>query len=277
MRFRHTEAGGYRWVTNPNDVYIGKSLEVYGEWSFGEVALLRDHLTPDAAVVEVGANIGAHTVPLARHVHQGTVRCFEPQRIGFQLLCANIVGNDCVNVQATNAAVGAMPGKARIADLDPARPLNFGAVQVRGQGAAEADDTRTYVDVPLVTLDEALDPDRPVALIKCDAEGMEAEVLRGARETVSRHRPILYLEDDRTAHSQVLFETVRDMGYDIWWHGVPLFRPDNLASTRENIFGNVYSFNLLCFDKALNKTVEGLRKIETLADHPLLKNTQAGA
>lgn len=34
MMFRRSEAGVYRWVTIPNDVYVGKSLEVYGEWLF---------------------------------------------------------------------------------------------------------------------------------------------------------------------------------------------------------------------------------------------------
>lgn len=261
MRFRQSEAGGYRWLTNPNDVYIGRSLDVYGEWSFGEIELLTRHLADDATVVEVGANVGAHTVPLARHVARGKVIAFEPQRIAFQLLCANAVGNDCANVFARNEAVGAEPGTAHIPEIDPFRTFNFGGVQVVRSGGG--------TPVPLVTLDEALEAESSVALIKCDAEGMETEVLLGAAETVRRHRPLLYLEDDRTAHSQALYDAARALDYDVWWHAVPLFRPDNIAGVAENIFKNIYSMSLFCADAALGLAVPGLTKLRSFADHPM--------
>lgn len=53
------------WIT---DTYIGQSLDMYGEFSEGETALLRQIIRPGATVVEVGANIGAHTVCLAKAV-----------------------------------------------------------------------------------------------------------------------------------------------------------------------------------------------------------------
>ncbi len=68
MNVRLTSVGTTRFLTFPNDVFVGKSLEVYGEWSFEEVLLLAMLLPKASNVVEVGANIGAHTVFIAREV-----------------------------------------------------------------------------------------------------------------------------------------------------------------------------------------------------------------
>ena len=46
----------------PNDQYIGKSLDLYGEFSEDEIAIFRQIVRPGATVIDVGANIGCHTV-----------------------------------------------------------------------------------------------------------------------------------------------------------------------------------------------------------------------
>src|SRR5688572_32765085 len=75
---------------NTNDLYISRSMDMYGEWCESEVALLLQVLKPGHVVLDVGANIGTHTVALATHVTAaGTVYAVEPQRLTFQLLCAN--------------------------------------------------------------------------------------------------------------------------------------------------------------------------------------------
>jgi hypothetical protein len=48
------------------DRFLGTSLRIYGEWSEGEVDVYNVLLKPTDIAVEVGANIGALTVPLAR-------------------------------------------------------------------------------------------------------------------------------------------------------------------------------------------------------------------
>lgn len=66
--FKRINAKHGTFLIPPKDIYIGRSLEVYGEWCEGEVALFAQLLKPGATVVEVGANIGSHTVPIARAV-----------------------------------------------------------------------------------------------------------------------------------------------------------------------------------------------------------------
>ncbi len=47
---------------NINDMYVGRSLDLYGEFSEGEAAMLGQILRPGMVVCDIGANIGCHTV-----------------------------------------------------------------------------------------------------------------------------------------------------------------------------------------------------------------------
>ena len=68
---RLTTTNGVTFITKSNDFFVSKSLEVYGEWSFGEIELLAQILTKSENIVEAGANIGAHTVFLAKDIRWG--------------------------------------------------------------------------------------------------------------------------------------------------------------------------------------------------------------
>src|SRR5579872_1904700 len=66
----------------PHDIYIGRCLDLYGEYSELEVALLNQIVTPGMVVIDVGANIGAHTIFFAAATGpKGLVIAYEPQRI----------------------------------------------------------------------------------------------------------------------------------------------------------------------------------------------------
>ena len=244
---------------NRNDQYVGASMAKYGEFSPGESWIFRTLLVPGATVVEVGANIGAHTVELARLVAPGgVVHAFEPQRIVFQTLCANLALNGCVNVFAHHAAVGAAAGEILVPFLPPRRPNNFGGLSLQGATQGEK--------VPLRTIDSLeLSACR---LMKIDCEGMEAEALRGAAETIRTLRPFLYVENDRQDRAAELIDLLLSWNYQLYWHTPPLFVPENFAADSENIFGDIVSINMLCIPAELNITVQGLQKVERKSAEP---------
>ncbi len=114
-------------VYNKNDIYIGGSLQKYGEFSISEQIVFRQMLRDGMLAVEVGANIGAHTVELSRFVGtRGEVHAFEPQRIVFQTLCANLALNQCANVFAQQVALGKEPGFTMVPPVEPSARTNFG-------------------------------------------------------------------------------------------------------------------------------------------------------
>lgn len=238
---------------NRYDTFIGASLRKYGEWSAAELDVFRQIVLPNHIVVEVGANIGAHTVALSRIVGAGgAVITFEPQRLVFQTLCANLALNSCANVVARQAAVGAEVGELVVPVLPPNLPNNFGALPLGGRWEHGE-------SVPLVTIDSLqLSACR---LIKMDVEGMEVEALRGAADTIRRCRPALYVENDREERSSALIALLLSYGYRLYWHAPFLFQSDNFAGETENIFGRIASFNMLCVPRESDGGISGLVEV----------------
>ena len=124
---------------NTNDTVVGLSVLQYGEYFESEVELFRQIVRPGMVVADVGANIGTHTLALARQVGpSGWVYAFEPQRIAFQSLCANMALNSIANADCEQAAVGQTNGSSYVLDLDPRVSNNFGGFGLGdGAGAEE--------------------------------------------------------------------------------------------------------------------------------------------
>jgi FkbM family methyltransferase len=235
-----------------NDVYIGRSLETYGEMGELEVRALCGLVAPDDVAIEVGANIGTNAVPVAKRLGpQGRLFAFEPQRQVHQMLCANVALNGLSNVVTFWAAAGAHQGAITVPPINYENKGNFGGVSL----GAHEDGER----VPVITLDSLrLNACR---MIKIDVEGMELEVLQGGDETIRRLRPRLYMENDRREKSAALITHVTGLGYRCYWHLPPLYNPDNFRKHQQDIFGRVVSVNMLCLPEGDPLDVSRLRPV----------------
>ena len=102
-----------------NDQYIGKSLSEYGEWSEAEVSLVKQLLADSENMIEVGSNIGTHTIPLAKQVlNGGFVYAIEPQYQNHKLLLNNIKDNELKNVEVLKVAISSKEGEAYMNTFD---------------------------------------------------------------------------------------------------------------------------------------------------------------
>jgi FkbM family methyltransferase len=251
------------------DRYVGRSFTEYGEYSEGEVDIFRQCLRPGDVALDIGANFGSHTLPLAQLVGpSGKVFAFEPQRILFQILCGNVALNELPNVHALPVALGRAAGRTKVPALDYRGANNFGGISL---GGAQGE------DVPVVALDQL--EVTTAKLIKIDVEGMELDVLAGAMATLARCRPILYVENDRAAKAEALVAQVRDAGYRMWWHMPPLFNAANFFGNPTNVFGNIVSFNMLCLPRESTTAIQGMSEITSPQEASALLRglTQAGS
>lgn len=253
------------FVANENDVYIGRALIAYGEFCELESNLLQRYCRPGKVVVEVGANIGGHTVTIARSVGAtGRVVAIEPQPIVFQCLCANLALNCVLNVDALNCGC-AESGRALVLPaVDYAKEGNFGGIALQSQS------TGPSISVRCESLDNLLHDFRQVDFIKIDVEGMEQEVLAGSTQVIECFKPVLYVENDRPQKSKSLVEMVHALGYRAWWHTPPLFNPDNYYNNKHNLYPGICSFNMVCLPQGhTEETVQGLQEVLATEPHPL--------
>jgi len=178
----------------------------------------------------------------------GLIVAIEPQRLVFQVLCANLALNSRTNVFAHACAVGAENGSILVPVLPPDQVSNFGGVSLRNAQQGEL--------VPLRRLDE-------MGLARChvlkiDVEGMEVEVLRGAAGLIEEHRPAIYAENDRKERSKELLELIWSLNYRIFAHNPRLYSPANFAADTENLFPGVASMNILCLPAERRMSIQGM-------------------
>lgn len=241
------------FVYNVNDRYIGRSLDLYGEYCESEARLFGQILHPGETAIDVGANIGALAVPMANAVGpKGRVIALEPQRVLHQMLCANAALNGLTNMVCLNAAASAKEGLVSVPALDYGSANNFGGIALNSNAAQ----TET---VACLTVDALKAP--ACRLIKIDVEGMELEVLKGAEGTLVRHRPVLHVENDRRPNSAALIQHLLDRSYRLWWHIAPLFEPDNFFGLNEDVFGNLACVNILAVPVEIASNIKGLRPV----------------
>jgi FkbM family methyltransferase len=149
----------------------------------------------DGIVLDIGANLGSFTLPLAKANSHLTFHSFEPQRIIYYQLCANTLINGLNKVYCHNFGLSDKQDRFEVVVPDYANETNIGAFsidkQVREteyecptQGATE-----TMVVFPLDDGQHA-----NVRLIKIDVEGHELEVLKGAKKTLkdNNYPPIIF-------------------------------------------------------------------------------------
>jgi FkbM family methyltransferase len=185
---------GYFW-TKPGDSAIGFSLFANGEFDYADFTRLEAAITsglislPENAIfMDVGANIGTHTIyAMKSGLFAGAV-CFEPDPENFRFLRMNVEENGYADkCHLFNTALGAEAGTA---ELELAAD-NFGDHRIRAQSASAnitnqyGEEQRKTVSVPIQTLDAALS-EINVNPAKCflhmDVQGFEPYILQGASE-----------------------------------------------------------------------------------------------
>lgn len=151
-------------------------------------ALFFDLVRPGQCLVDVGTHFGYEAKLLARLTGPtGSVHAFEPNPEVAAFAAHNL--NTTPWVQLHRTALSDACGRTTFA-LPPLKNSAFG-----GLGGENA----RHVEVELETLDHVFaNQSAPVALIKCDAEGHEEAILRGAQKLIARDHPALVLETGMT-------------------------------------------------------------------------------
>nr|WP_233446467.1 FkbM family methyltransferase [Paraburkholderia terrae] len=227
-------------IVNRNDFAIKQDGGVFGvgfqlltasQFDLNEIKLAllildlrRRHFGDGVVAIDGGANVGVHTIEWSRHMYGwGEVHSFEAQEAVYYALAGNIALNNCMNVRARLAALGESCGEMSVPRPDYTRPASFGSLELRQRENTEAIgqpisyDAQHGVKVPVIDL-PSLNLDR-LDFLKLDVEGMEVDVLRGARAVLERHRPVMLIEmikSDRDAIQTFLTE----LGYRQFDYGI---------------------------------------------------------
>ncbi len=229
---------------NADDEVIGKSLQMYGQWAMDEIALLTDLMQRQTSgdFIDLGANVGCHTVALASLFPDRQVFAFEANPASFQILAANVAINSLSNAKLFNLLVGESSAMRKVIITWPDRGLNLGAVRFEVVAATREDGVLALQ----AAVDDVYPQSRSVAVVKADLEGMELPALVGLRATLARNRAAFYFENGAQQNTGRIFDELRKLGYETFWHINQPFDPDNFLANPANIYGNRVEVATLC-------------------------------
>jgi O-antigen biosynthesis protein len=215
-----------------NDTIVSRSLREYGEWAQAEIEFLLALVGSRDIVLDIGAFIGTHTLAFARRLNGGgEVYAFEPQPVFFEVLKKNVVQNGIANVKLFNAAVSEEVSQANVSELDVRNAGNFAGTSICDGVCTSRGDHKHYT-IDVMTVDQ-LAIDR-CDLIKIDAENMEINILRGARQTLVAKRPVVFAECNSLQYGWPVVEFMKGQGYSTYLLNVPAYNTNNFRQIVDN-------------------------------------------
>jgi len=245
-----------------NDDPIGTCLAVYGEWAEQEFDVISQLVTPNTNCIDVGANIGTHSVWLSRKCTNGVIFSIEPQFYIFNFLITNLMLNDCMNcftfknfISDVDATFVTAPVLRPISDK-----FNYGEFNIN-----LCTNNNNGVPTKIVRLDEIEYVDNyDIGFIKMDCEGVEGEVLKSGHKTITKNKPNLYIEFNGIKGNQSVVDILNDYGYNCYWHVYPKFNVNNHNKSDINVYlyeheigvmpnvsnaSRIFESNLICIHK----------------------------
>jgi FkbM family methyltransferase len=217
-----------------------------------ELPFVRQLLQPGQNVIDIGANYGVYTLPMAQKVGaNGHVWAFEPASSTAQFLARGIAENGFEHVTLEQKAISSATGSAQLAFHVQAELRSI----VHGAAPPEGSE-----DVSLVTLDDCMDRFRwqDIELIKIDAEGEEANIIKGGHRFFATLAPLVQYELKSAADLNLdLIRHFAAIGYDSYrlLPGLNLLVPFEAESSPDP-----YLLNLFCCkaDRANRLAARGL-------------------
>jgi FkbM family methyltransferase len=195
-----------------------------------EVDLFKKLSDPQKITLDIGANDGTYSMYLCRFAAK--LHCFEP----LPWLCdsmrkkfrdaGNIVIENCALGPENKTAVIRIPvTKSRRYDTRSSLAGNLDEQVINGEKVEEI----KQLEVAVKKLDDFKLEN--IGFIKMDVEGFELEALKGARETILRNQPTMFIEIEQKHHKDGaitdVFDFVLRLGYEGWFHFGGKFLPVN--------------------------------------------------
>ncbi len=219
-----------------------------GFWEPELSVLLKKYLPAGGTFIDVGANIGYHSLFAVTVVgKEGMIMAFEPLPRLQDQFHRSIEANSFRNILIEPVALSDTFGNATLSLVEE----NVGASSIKD--VAEERAVGGSVVVQVATLDSYLDKFDRIDVIKIDIEGAEYEALLGAKAVLRKFKPVVILEfspqiyeKDQVGKTLDFYVYIKNMGYSLQIIGAPDINLENRIQSRQ--FTELHA-NILCLPK----------------------------
>jgi FkbM family methyltransferase len=207
-----------------------------GDWFENEIDFVRCLVTPGTQMIDIGANYGVYTLAAAKRMAgEGTIWAFEPCAETVRYLNESVTLNEFKNVKVEAKGLGRIEGWANLSTHSNSE-LN----SVSDDGAANGE------RIAITTLDVFLkaNPESSIDFIKMDAEGMEDQILQGAKEFFKAQQPLVMFEikDSKDVNTHLL-KAFDEFGYELFQlvPGLQVLKPFNAQEDIDTFQLNLFA------------------------------------
>jgi FkbM family methyltransferase len=197
-----------------DDDTISNWLAAYGYWENNLIKYVEKYLTDDSIILDIGANIGTWSIPLA--IKNRKIYSFEPFDSSYYALCGNIFLNNKESI--------IYPRHCAITDninmktkIQLSESINIGGCKLIETNNSEQKNKYTLETIDSFQFDK-------IDLIKIDVEGHELNVLKSGKQTILKYKPVILFEcwDIESHHwndipntNVELMNYIKSLGYQI--------------------------------------------------------------
>jgi FkbM family methyltransferase len=175
-----------------------------------EASFLQRIIRADDICLDIGGAYGRYAYPMSRFIPQGRIYSFEPGAYSFTILSAIKKIFNLSNVVPVKKALG--DEQAEVFLISPKKPngkigysLSYISKIPASEGICES--------IEMTTIDNFCKNNQVdrVDFIKCDTEGAEMMIFKGARETIEKYKPIVLCEVE-TGHLKRFSSSPAEVG-----------------------------------------------------------------
>lgn len=217
-RLTFTTEDGIVMMCGPGD-RRSVPLEIlnFGDYEPAELRMMGNFIKKDSVIIDIGANIGWYSLNLARRVPDGCIIAFEPIPGTFEYLKKNIAVNKITNIKALNFGLSDRAGTLGFY-YDPKFTVAASLRNLHGNSKRKKVLCRVRrLDDFILTMTPRID------FIKCDVEGAELFVIKGALEVLKKTKPVMLLEMLRKwsvkfgYHPNEIIDLLEGIGYGCYY------------------------------------------------------------
>ncbi len=220
-------------------VHYVRSLRSFSE---NDVDVVKSLVNPGEYVIDIGAHVGWYTKVLSEQVGEnGQVYSIEPIPITFELLSFCVKKLKLRNVRLLNCGISEKDGSA-LMEIPQYRTGGENFYQARIVNEEMIDQSFKHYEIDLKSIDSLfLSLSDRITFIKCDVEGHEFSVIRGAAKFLANSKPAWLVEvsgnpDDHYSEYHALFEYLTRRGYTAYWYDGESLRERSLGVKSINYF-----------------------------------------
>ncbi|MDQ5957612.1 MAG: hypothetical protein QG614_587 [Patescibacteria group bacterium] len=185
---KEVNASGVKFqiLIDPENGTVDNEIFLAGVYEPHFLSVIKEHLKEGGTYVDIGSNIGQHALFSSVVVgNTGKVIAFEPVKRIYEQFLKSVDINNFKNIILYNNGCG-----ERVENL----PIYSSNENAGASSVLSSDNKQKIGDIDIIVPDDILIKEDKISLIKIDVEGFELEVLQGLKNTISKFKPIIFIE-----------------------------------------------------------------------------------